>query len=280
MDALTAEDLQGLWVPIITPFRTDGTVDGDGLARLAVRLLDDGAAGLVALGTTGEPATLTPAERRTVAGICASAAMASGRRLVVGAGSNDTRATMAGIEAIADSGSAGAVMVVVPYYSRPSPAAVVEHFRLVADASPLPVVAYNVPHRTGVELPADAIGAIADHPNVIGLKQAVGCVDLDTLQLLAEPRSDFAVLAGDDTFIAPTILLGGAGASPPRPTCAPRCSSPCPPPPAPATWRGPAPWPPPCSRWCEPATPSPTPRCGRVPWRAGARSTTPASGDP
>ena len=99
-----------------------------------------------------------------------------------------------------------------PYYVRPSETAIVRHFQAVAERSPVPVVIYNIPYRTGRGLGADALLELAATPNVVGVKQAVGGVDADTLRLLAEAPDDFAVLAGDDAFIAPMVLMGGAGA--------------------------------------------------------------------
>ena len=98
------------------------------------------------------------------------------------------------------------------YYTRPSERAVVEHFVTVANVSPVPIVAYNVPYRTGRGLGSSALLDLGVHPRIVGLKQAVGALDVDTLDLLARSRSDFQVLAGDDAFVAPTVLMGGAGA--------------------------------------------------------------------
>jgi 4-hydroxy-tetrahydrodipicolinate synthase len=104
------------------------------------------------------------------------------------------------------------VLVVVPYYTRPSEPGLVEHFTEVADASPVPIVLYNVPHRTGLSLGASAVLDLSSHPRIVGLKQAVGALDLDTLRLLAEAGPDLRVLAGDDALITATVLMGGAGA--------------------------------------------------------------------
>ena len=207
-----ALDLHGLWVPIVTPFDARGEVDVRALGQLAGDLLRDGAAGLVALGTTGEPATLDPAERRRVVEVCDQACADAGRGLVVGAGTNSTRGTIDEIERLTAGTSAVAALVVVPYYTRPSEAGVVEHFATVADASPVPLVAYNVPYRTGRGLGSAALLELAAHPRIVGLKQSVGALDTDTLEVLASAGPDFAVLAGDDAFIAPTVLMGGAGA--------------------------------------------------------------------
>lgn len=203
--------LSGLWVPIVTPFDRHGEVDEAALRRLALRVLADGASGLVALGTTGEPATLTATERRLVVELCDEVCRATARGLIVGAGTNSTRGTIEEIERLTVGTSALATLVVVPYYTRPSEAAVVEHFVAVADASPVPIVAYNIPYRTGRGLGAPSLLELNAHPRIVGLKQSVGALDVDTLQLLAEAGAEFQILAGDDAFIAPTVLLGGAG---------------------------------------------------------------------
>jgi 4-hydroxy-tetrahydrodipicolinate synthase len=213
-DAGMRIDLSGLWVPLVTPFDPEGRVDGHALRRLATRVLDHGARGLVALGTTGEPATLDASERAAVVDVCAEvvATAGPGAGLIVGAGSNDTAGTIAEIRRLCARAEVTAALVVVPYYTRPSEAAIVDHFGLVADASPVPIVAYNVPYRTGASVGAEAWARIGSHPNVAGLKQAVGALDHDTLELLRRRVPGFEVLAGDDAFIGPAILMGATGA--------------------------------------------------------------------
>lgn len=206
-------DLRGLWVPIITPFTSDDTVDVDALGRLAGRLLDDGATGLVVLGTTGEPATLTSLERRLAVETCAAVCRDRHRPFMVGAGGNSTRASVDEVgEWSAIVPDAAAFLVVTPYYTRPSEAGVVEHHRAVATASPVPIVAYNIPYRTGRGLGADALLEVATIPGVAGAKQAVGALDRDTLAVLRDRPDHFHVLAGDDAYIGPTVLMGGSGA--------------------------------------------------------------------
>lgn len=211
MDTNDSIDLHGLWVPVVTPFDRHGDVDVVSLEQLTRRVLADGATGLVALGTTGEPATLTADERRLVVEICDRACFDADRRLIVGAGTNSTRGTIGEIEDLTEGTSVAAALVVVPYYTRPSEQAIVEHFVTIADVSPVPIVAYNVPYRTGRALGAPALLEISRHPRIVGLKQAVGALDVDTLELLAHP-ADFQILAGDDALIVPTVLMGGAGA--------------------------------------------------------------------
>ncbi len=213
MSASSGIDLHGLWVPIVTPFDEKLEVDVDGLARLAGRILDDGATGLVVLGTTGEPATLTAEERELVVATCAGVCREQGRSFIVGAGSNSTWATVDEVARWATlAPDAAAVLVVVPYYTRPLEQGVVEHFRAVAAASPLPVVVYNIPYRTGRGLGADSLVELAATPGIVGVKQAVGALDRDTLAVLLDAPDGFHVLAGDDAFVAPVVLMGGAGA--------------------------------------------------------------------
>jgi 4-hydroxy-tetrahydrodipicolinate synthase len=207
-----AVDLAGTWVPLVTPFTEDDLLDVDALERLAGRLLDDGCAGLVALGTTGEPATLDDAERAVVVATCAEVCRRHGRPLIVGAGNNNTRASVAAVQALAGTPSLVAALVVVPYYTRPSEAGVVAHLRAVAAASPVPIVVYNIPYRTGRGLGADSLLELAATPGVAGVKQAVGALDRATLEVLARRPHDFHLLAGDDAYIAPSVLMGASGA--------------------------------------------------------------------
>jgi 4-hydroxy-tetrahydrodipicolinate synthase len=113
---------------------------------------------------------------------------------------------------LADVPGVRASLAVVPYYVRPSEAAIVAHFQAVAAHSPVPLIVYNIPYRTARGLGAPALLELADTDNIVGVKQAVGAIDTDTLQVLAEAPSTFSVLGGDDAFLLPLILMGGAGA--------------------------------------------------------------------
>lgn len=202
---------QGLYVPLITPFTAAGELAADELEGLAHRVLDRGAAGIVALGTTGEPATLTADERERVMDVCAGVCRERGAALIAGAGSNstaDSERALSGLRAAA----VAAALVVVPYYTRPSEDGVVEHFRRLAAASPVPVLVYNVPHRTGRALSADTLCRLARLPNVAGFKHAVGGIDETTIGFMGRVPDDVAVLSGDDLFAAPLLALGAAGA--------------------------------------------------------------------
>ena len=202
----------GLHVPLVTPFDEDGAVDLAALERLAEEVLEDGADGLVALATTAEASSLDEHERDAVLAVCARVAADRGAVLIAGAGTNDTRTTIARHQALAGVEGVTASLAVVPYYVRPSEAAIVAHFQAVAARSPVPVVVYNIPYRTGRGLGAPALLELAGTDGIVGVKQAVGALDADTLQLLAQAPADFAVLCGDDAFLLPLLLMGARGA--------------------------------------------------------------------
>ncbi len=205
-------DLRGLWVPLVTPFDAGDRVDVDAIERLCHEYLRAGARGIVALGTTGEAPALDADEKRAVIEACSSACRSFGSPLIVGTGTNSTRTTVAATVALAGIPAVVGALVVVPYYVRPSDEGVLAHYRAVAAASPVPIVAYNVPYRTGKPIGADTMLALAEVDNVAGVKQAVGPLDADTMRLLANAPDGFQVLAGDDLAIYPTVMMGGAGA--------------------------------------------------------------------
>jgi 4-hydroxy-tetrahydrodipicolinate synthase len=203
--------LEGVYVPLITPFASDGSVALDVVEQLCREYLDAGCTGIVALGTTGESTALDATEQRAVIDVCARVCDERRAQLVVGAGSNSTAKTIAAVEALAGTPALAAALIVVPYYVRPSEAGVVAHYQSVAAASPVPVVVYNIPIRTGRNLGPAAMLELAEHPNIAGVKQAVGALDAETLEILAGAPRDFAVLGGDDAFLLPTVFMGGAG---------------------------------------------------------------------
>src|SRR5262245_50598195 len=202
----------GLFVPLITPFSHDGELDPAALESLAHRVLDNGATGLVALGTTAEAPTLTKGERNQVLDICARVCRDRTAPLIAGAGGNDTRASARALRALAGWPEITAALVVVPYYNRPGEDGTVAHFRALAQDTPVPMVIYNVPHRTGQRLSWPALRQLAALPAVVGVKHAVGAVDQDTVEMMASLPDGFSVLAGD-CFLIPALLgLGAAGA--------------------------------------------------------------------
>jgi 4-hydroxy-tetrahydrodipicolinate synthase len=198
--------LTGLYVPLITPFDAVGAVAVDALEALAHRILDGGATGLVALGTTGEPGALSAAEQRDVVDLAARVCRERGAQLLVGA------ATPEALAALRDRPEVVAALSVVPPFTRPGEAGVLAHFGRLAAASPVPLVIYHVPYRTGQVLSADALRRLAALPGVAGVKYAVGGIDDDTVALMADPPAGFAVLGGDDAFVSPLLALGAQGA--------------------------------------------------------------------
>jgi 4-hydroxy-tetrahydrodipicolinate synthase len=204
--------LAGLYVPLVTPFTADGELAPQCLERVAHTVIDEGAAGMVALGTTGEPATLTAGERHTVLDICARVCRERSATLIAGAGSNDTRASAAALAELKAWPEISAALTVVPYYTRPSQDGVIAHFTALARQSPVPLIVYNIPYRTGQAMGWRALRHLAGLPRIAGVKHAVGGIDSDTVMLMADLPDGFAVLGGDDLFVAPLLALGAAGA--------------------------------------------------------------------
>ena len=203
--------LRGLYVPLITPFTDQGDVAPGALEKLAHAVIDEGAAGLVALGTTGEPATLTAAERRLVLDVCARVCRERDVTLIAGVGSNDTAGTARALRDLAGWPEVSVALTVVPYYSRPSQGGVIAHFTHLAADSPVPIIVYNVPYRTGTSLSQQTLAELARVPGIAGVKHAVGGIDQDTVVMMADSPAGFAVLADDDMFASPLLALGAAG---------------------------------------------------------------------
>lgn len=197
--------LTGLYVPLITPFDTAGAVALDALEALVHQVLDAGATGVVALGTTAEPAALSGPEQRAVVDVAARVCQERSAELLVGANTPEA------LQALRDRPEVGAALSLVPPFTRPGEAGVLAHFTHLAAASPVPLVVYHIPYRTGQHLSTDALRRLADLPGVVGVKYAVGGIDADTVALLADLPPGFAVLGGDDTFISPLLALGAHG---------------------------------------------------------------------
>jgi 4-hydroxy-tetrahydrodipicolinate synthase len=203
--------MQGVWIPLITPFDASGAVDVAAIERLCGEYLADGVAGIVALGTTGESPVLDADEKRAVIEACSRVCVERGAPLIIGTGTNNTRSTIAATLALEGIPAVAGALVVVPYYNRPAEPAIVEHYRMVAEASPVPIVAYNVPARTGRGLSAASLLDLAAIPNVVGVKQAVATLDLDTLEVLANAPAGFSLLSGDDYLAFPLLCMGASG---------------------------------------------------------------------
>lgn len=209
----TDANLRGVYLPVITPFAEDGSVAVDALEGLCRDSLDAGAAGIVALGTTGESTALDGDEKHAVIDACARVCQERSAELIVGAGTNNTRTTRQAVKELAGTPALVAALVVVPYYVRPSEAGIVAHFRSVAEVSPVPLVIYNISARTGRHVTAAGVTELARSENFAGVKHAPASLDDDTLELLRGTNAvdGFSVLGGTDTFLFPLTLMGGAG---------------------------------------------------------------------
>jgi len=196
----------GVHVPLITPFDEAGAVAFGVLEELAHEVLTAGAAGVVALGTTAEPTALSAAERAGVLDVLNEVCLRRGAPLLAGANTAEELGALAGHSAVT------AALSLVPPFVRPGEDAVVAHFEALAAVSPVPLVVYHVPHRTGQELSADAVRRLAAIDAVIGIKYAPSAVDADVVDLLADPPPEFAVLAATDVLLSPMLALGAHGA--------------------------------------------------------------------
>lgn len=198
-------DFSGLWIPLVTPFQA-GHVDVAALQRLTRHLAKTDICGFVACGSTGEAESLTHEEQLAV--LDAVLAASGGKPVLMGLAGTRLDKMAAHLRRLAQRSIAG-VLVSAPYYLRPAQAGIVAHFRALADASPVPLVLYDVPARTGVQMTLTTLLALADHPNIRALKDC-GADELKTRVLIADGR--LAVLAGDDERIFSTLCMGGAGA--------------------------------------------------------------------
>ncbi|HKO47191.1 MAG TPA: 4-hydroxy-tetrahydrodipicolinate synthase [Polyangiaceae bacterium] len=200
----------GAYTALVTPFSPDGSeVDFVAFEKLLEAQLEGGIAGLVPCGTTGEVPTLTDVEQREL--IARSKRIAKGRALVLaGTGSNNTKKSIEGAKAAVDAG-ADAVMVVMPYYSRPSQEGLFQHLCAIAKSVSVPVVLYNIPGRSAVELSVDSTLRVLEAcPNVLGLKDATGNV-LHCQELLARAKRPISILSGDDALTVPMMSVGATG---------------------------------------------------------------------
>ena len=196
-------------VAVITPFNTDGSVDHDALARIIHFLIDSGIDFLVALGTTGESVTLTNDEKQAV---FATFVRENKQRvpLIMGVGGNCTRSLVESFQTL-DSNGFDAILSVTPYYNRPSQEGLYQHYVALDAVTPLPLLMYNVPGRTGVNMTAETTVRVAnDTINIVGVKDASGNMEQGA-EIIARSPTNFLVFSGDDETAIPLTLLGGDG---------------------------------------------------------------------
>src|SRR3954454_3571863 len=199
--------IEGCLTALVTPFR-DGKVDFDSLTRLVDWQIEQGVDGIVAVGTTGESATLDVDEH--VAVIAATVKAERGRvPVVAGAGGNRTAEALTLTKASEDAG-ADALLHVPPYYNRPSQEGLYRHFEAIARSTKLPIILYNVPTRTACDMLTDTVVRLADFDNIIGIKDATGNLVRGS-ELLARVSERFVVLSGDDGTAFPLYAIGARG---------------------------------------------------------------------
>jgi len=199
----------GTGVALVTPFKKDTSIDFNAIEKLVNYQIDNGIDYLVVLGTTGEPATLTKEEKEKVRDKIIE--VNKGRLpLVLGVGGNNTSAVVADLQQI-DMSSFDAVLSVSPYYNKPTQEGIYQHFKAIAEASPKPIILYNVPGRTASNVSPDTVIRLAtDFSNIIAVKEAAGDMG-QALRLLQNKPDDFLVISGDDMMALPMTLTGGAG---------------------------------------------------------------------
>lgn len=200
--------LKGSIVALVTPFYADGSVNFDKLGELLEFHVKNDTAGIVILGTTGEASTLTFAEEEEI--VKYSVAKLKKRvPLIVGSGSNETEKAVQMSRKYSELG-ADYVLVITPYYNKTNESGLIKHFTAVADASLCPVIMYNVPSRTGMNMSLHAIEVLSKHPNICGIKEASGNISYST-SVAKYISDDFALYSGNDDIIVPMMALGSSG---------------------------------------------------------------------
>ena len=203
------KSFRGAGVALITPFKTDQTIDFDGLGKIVDSQLENKIDYLVVLGTTAETATLSQGEKQQVIDFVCN--RVDGRiPIVVGIGSNNTRTVIDDMLSM-DLSKADAILSVVPYYSKPTQEGIFQHYMAIANASPLPVILYNVPGRTGVNMSAETTLRLANASGkIVATKEASGNFN-EITKILRDKPAGLSVISGDDTLNVPIIALGGEG---------------------------------------------------------------------
>jgi 4-hydroxy-tetrahydrodipicolinate synthase len=202
------QQFTGVGTALITPFTKSGALDEPAITRLAKRQIDHGVHFLVPCGTTGETPTLSAAERRRVVELVVEAA--EGRvPVLAGAGGYDTQEVTHLSKEMESIGVQG-LLSVTPYYNKPTPEGLYQHFSRIAEATSLPIVLYNVPGRTGCNIDAATCARLATIPRVVGVKEASGNIT-QMVEICRAVPADFLVLSGDDALTLPLMAIGGRG---------------------------------------------------------------------
>ena len=201
-------NLKGCGTAIVTPFNEDLSVDEESLRRFVDFQISEGIDFLVPCGTTGESVTLAPDEQRRVVEVVLEAS--GGRvQVIAGAGGNNTARVIDSARAFEKAGADG-LLSVTPYYNKPTQEGLFQHFRAIAESTSLPIILYNVPGRTSVNLLPETVARLSEVPNIIGIKEASGDIS-QISEVIARVPDGFKVFSGDDSITLPIVALGGAG---------------------------------------------------------------------
>lgn len=200
--------LEGVYTAIVTPFTEDGSLDLHAFGKLLDWQLEGGVSGVVVCGTTGESPTVSESEFTALLQF-ARETLADRALLIAGTGTNCTEKTIARSKLARDNG-AQALLIASPYYNKPTQNGLLAHFHAIADSVDLPIIVYNVPGRTAVNIMPDTLVVLARHPNIVAVKEASGDINqiMDVIHKVPQP---FTVLAGDDPITLPVLGCGGRG---------------------------------------------------------------------
>jgi len=202
------KELIGTGTALITPFNNDHSIDFDALSRIIEQQIAGGTNYFVMLGTTGESATLSNEEKSAVVSHIKKA-NAGRLPLVLGVGGNNTSDVVEQLKSL-DTDGLTAILSVSPYYNKPNQQGIIYHYNEVANASPLPIILYNVPGRTGSNMTASTQLELAKHPNIVATKEASGNME-QVMSILKDKPADFLVISGDDALTFPILACGGSG---------------------------------------------------------------------
>lgn len=199
--------IEGVLPALITPFTKDNKVDKEGLQQNIGFLVENGVSGIVPCGTTGESATLSMQEHEKVIEIAVDCSKVP---VVAGTGSNNTTEALELTEFAKDAG-AEAALLITPYYNKPNDRGMLAHFKTIANNVDIPLILYNVPSRTGINLKPEVVAELAKESNIVGIKEASGNLEQITRIIELTQDEDFAVLSGDDALTLPIMAIGGRG---------------------------------------------------------------------
>ncbi|MCX9075842.1 MAG: 4-hydroxy-tetrahydrodipicolinate synthase [Candidatus Methanoperedens sp.] len=199
--------IQGVLPALITPFTKDNKIDEEGLRKNIEFLIEGGVSGVVPCGTTGESATLSIQEHERVIEITVEHSTVP---VIAGTGSNNTVEAIELTESAEDSG-ADAALLITPYYNKPNDRGMIAHFKTIANKVDIPLILYNVPSRTGINLKPEIVAELAKESNIAGIKEASGNLEQVTRIIEMTQDEDFVVYSGDDALTLPILSLGGIG---------------------------------------------------------------------